>query len=220
MKKKDVILQNINIETIEDNLHDIVNWLHSGIVLPLEAMNEWLKQGDYEKISEAFPSLILQSHSILNEIKDIQANILEDRKYKADNFPIALKQLTKIWCKRAGLQNDRTIKVYCPKKFQSPKLIKESLLAIADETISNAIKYSGIINHPETKISVNVTTKNKYLTLEVRDNGQGADKIVEGYGIKKIKRIISELNLSGIISTLEITTSTCNGFALKVNVEL
>jgi signal transduction histidine kinase len=220
MKKKDVIQKKVNIEAIEDNLHDVVNWLHSGIVLPLEAMNEWLKQGDFEKLSEAFPSLILQSHSILNDIKDIQANILVDRKYKADNFPIALTQLTKTWLKRAGLQNDRTIKVYCPKKFQSSKLIKESLLAIADETISNAIKYSGITNHPETIISVHVTTKSKYLTLEVRDNGQGADKIVEGYGIKKIKRIISELNLSGIISILEITTSIGNGFALEVKIEL
>lgn len=219
MKKREVVQQSVSIETIEDNLHDVVNWLHSGIVLPLEAMNEWVKQGNYGKISESFPSLILQSHSILNEVKGIQANLLEDRKYKADNFPIALKQLTKIWLKRSGLQNDRIIKVYCPKKLQPPKLITESLLAIANETISNAIKYSGIINHPETKISVNVTTKNKYLTLEVRDNGQGVDKIVEGYGIKKIKRIISELNISGIISTLEIITSTENGFRLIVKIE-
>jgi two-component sensor histidine kinase len=220
MKKREVVQQSVNIEIIEDNLHDVVNWLHSGIVLPLEAMNEWVKQGNYEKISKAFPTLIIQSHSILNEIKGIQANIIEDRKYKADNFPIALKQLTKIWLKRSGLQNDRIIKVYCPKKLQLPKLIKESLLAIANEAISNAIKYSGIINHLETKISANVTTKNKYLTLAVQDNGQGADKIVEGYGIKKIKRIISELNLSGVISTLEITTSIGNGFTLIVKIEL
>lgn len=219
MKKKDVIQQNVNVEKIEDNLHDAVNWLHSGVVLPLEAMNEWFKQGDYKKISEALPNLILQSHSILNEIKDIQANILDNKKYKTDNFPIALKQLIKVWAKRAGLQNSGTIKVYCPKEFQSHKLIKESLLAIADETVSNAIKYSGIINRPETKLSVRVTKKNNYLTLEVRDNGQGVDKIVEGYGIKKIKRIISELNISGIISTLEIITSTENGFRLIVKIE-
>jgi len=218
--RKHVAQQNVNTDAIQDNLHDVANWLHSGIVLPLEAMNQWLEQGDYEKLSEAFPDLIFQSHNILNKIRDIQANLPKDRKYGTDNFPIALKQLTNTWLKRAGLQNKRKIKVQCPRDFQVSEHIKESLLAIADEAISNAIKYSGIINHPETKISIDVTTKNKHAILEVRDSGQGVKKIEEGYGIKKIKRIISDLNRSGTISTLEITTSIGNGLALKVNVEL
>lgn len=205
-------------ETIEGDLHDIVNWLHLGIVLPLESMGEWLKQDNYEKIKEILPGLIFQSQGILHEIKNIQSNIPKSRKHKVGNFSMILENLANLWKKRTGLQDN--IKINYPKEFESSELIKESLIAMANEGISNAIKHSGVTTRPETKIDVTIKTKQNRVTLEIRDDGRGVDKVVDGYGIKKIKRIISELNFTGVISTLETITSPGEGFTLKVVVKI
>jgi signal transduction histidine kinase len=212
------IPQEINkMEAIESDLHTIVNWLHLGIVLPLESMEEWLKKENYGKIKEILPGLILQSRNILRKTKKIQSNILKDQNRKIGNFPTALKQLINLWKERTGLQGNITIN--CPKEFEASEMIKQSLLIMVDEGISNAIKHSGVRDNPNVKIDVIIKNIKNCMVLEIRDNGLGADKIVAGYGVKKIKRSISRLNKAGIVSNLEIITSPDKGFKLKAVVK-
>ncbi len=220
MKKNNFAQQNKEIWAIEDNLHDLVNWLHSGVVLPLEAVDSWLKQCNYEKISELLPNVILQSHDILAELRNIQTNILQERRNEVENFSIAINELVNIWLIRAGLQNSRNVRVNCPNILDSSELIKNALISMADEAISNAIKHSGIITNPETSISVSLRVTEKHIVLAIKDNGKGSDKVVDGYGVKKIKRIISTLKLAKIDTKLKIITSPDNGFTTRIEIVL
>jgi signal transduction histidine kinase len=215
MKKNETQLP-LQMEAIESDLHTIVNWFHLGIVLPLEAMDEWIKKEDYEKVKELLPRLVIQSRSILRKTRKIQSNIFKARNSKTGTFQDSLKRLSRLWENRSGLK--KHIKIECPEKFVTSELVKQSLLSITDECFSNAIKHSGIMN--DSKIGINVIVKNKkgFITLEIVDSGQGTDKIVQGYGFNKIKRAISQLNRAGIASSIEIVTSVTKGFKVKISV--
>lgn len=214
--KKHEVQPSSQMEAIKNDLHSIANWFHLGVVLPLETMEEWLKKGNYKKIKEMLPGLVIQSRSILNRTRKIQSGILRVSPSKNENFHISLKRLTRLWESRSGIK--KHIKIDCPKRLATSDRVKQSLLTITDECFSNAIKHSGIITNPNIDVAVIVKNGKDFTTLEIIDSGRGAEKIIQGYGLKKIKRVISQLNRAGIASSIEIGSSINKGFKVKVSI--
>lgn len=91
--------------------------------------------------------------------------------------------------------------------------IKLNLVRIIQEAITNTIKHAGA-----TKIDVSIEQTNKYLKIEISDNGKGFDSLnmhSKGYGIRNIKKRCEDIG-----AKISISSQTDNGAAITITMEL
>jgi signal transduction histidine kinase len=89
-----------------------------------------------------------------------------------------------------------------------PPQIDVSLFRVVQEAINNANKHS-----LSTEVNINLNFElQDYVSVQVEDNGQGAETIGGGFGLIGMKERIRLIN-----GTLEIKTAKDQGFSIKVS---
>jgi two-component sensor histidine kinase len=207
---------------LEDDLHDLVNWYHSGVVLWIDAIDEWLKRGEIDKVKELMPQLRSHAYSTVNELKTIHTNLMSAA-LEAYSLSESLSRMVSAWMRRITpkYNEEMKIKLSCPENLDIPVPIRNTLVRIASLAISNALQHSGIIENPKVIVEIQVETKKNKLVLTVSDNGQGAEKLTEGYGIARMNQLTKRFSLSwGNKAELSIRTGTNKGTRVNLTVEI
>lgn len=176
---------------LQDDLHELINLYHSGVVLQLENVIDWLRQDEHKKPTEAIPHIYKRAKTTLEELKSIHTAVYShylERK-RVQN---ALIILIETW-KNRHYERDLNISIECPKNLFLPENIRGAIMRIISGAFSNAIRHSGILKDPNIEINVKVTQNDKIITFEVIDNGKGKLNFNEGYGIKRMRDLVFQL---------------------------
>lgn len=220
-KNQNEIIQKLQRKGLEDDLHELINWYHSGVVLYLDALSDMLINGKYEQAKEIMPEILQRAHSTVNELRMIHTSIIS-KILEEEQFSEALRSLVSIWARRASPINygQMAINVECPENIELPLSITEPILRIATSAITNAIFYSGIIHDLDIIIRIIVEKTEKQLTIRIYDDGIGTDIIVEGFGIARMKNIVQELNNAGTTTYLDISSKRGKGTQVTLRVAI
>ncbi len=148
-------------------LHDSINQVLYGIQLQANIARQYLKQGSYSELDHYLEQIGKQAENGLVEMRallfELRPEILAEQ-----GLVIALQKHI------AAFQVLYNIEIQAELLREDELLvsveIKETLYRIALEALNNAVKHS-----KANRLTVNLTTKDKGLMLEVRDNGQGFD---------------------------------------------
>jgi|GEM_PF-3442004 len=196
---------------LADDLHDLINWYHSGVVLWIEALEEWLKRGEEEKIKELMPQLHAHAYTTVFELKALHTNML-NKSLEAESLKQALDGTMSAWRKRITPKYKEQMRVNldCPERIEIPVGVRNTLVRIASLAFSNALLHSGIIEDPDVEVQVCVEQESGSITLAVVDNGRGIDfnETPEGYGFDRMRQLSKKINTwDGVESDLEIDTA-------------
>ncbi len=206
---------------LEDDLHELISWYHSGVVLYLETLNESLSKSHYQKAKELMPEILKRAHTTVNELRIIHTS-LHSRILEEEELSDALRELTSVWAKRASPldKNELRIVAQCPKDIRLPKSISGPLLRIATSALTNAIFHSGILEDQSISIKITAEKTKNQLILRVIDDGVGATEIIEGYGISRMTSLVRQLNNDGVVSFLELETKRGKGTSVILRIAL
>ncbi len=207
---------------LADDLHDLINWYHSGVIMWIEALEEWLVRNEYQKAKQLVPELRQHALTTVLELKALHTNMLT-KPLEAGSLKQALEQTMNLWTQRAipkysGVLN---ISLECPDDLVIPVKIRNTLVRIASLAFSNAIRHSGIIEDPGVSVQVNVQQRNNEIILEVIDNGKGIDlpKTQGGYGLDRMRQLSGKINNWGN-TTSDFKIKTKIGMGTKVILRL
>jgi signal transduction histidine kinase len=206
----------------EDDIHDLINWYHSGVVLWIDAINEWLKRDDIAKAKELMPGLMYHAHTTVEELKSVHANILSQA-LEADSLSQAFNRMIKTWKTRFKTKYDAPmkIKLNCPKDIDIPIRLRNTLIRIASLAFSNAIKHSGIIEDPNVYIQIDIARIGDLITLTVSDNGKGMENIIEGYGITRMKQLRERIkSWDGIEADIQFDAALGRGTKVILSIQI
>lgn len=180
---------------LQDDLHDLIGLYHSSVVIQLENLIDLIKAGNYTTVEELLPRIYSRSRTTLFELKNIHTSIYRQytkMEFLYDSLNVIINDLSIRHIRSYG--RDIQIFLNCPKEIRLPADIRAILLRITSNIISNAIIHSGILDDPNTTISINVEQKNNEVILKVIDNGIGELPFKEGYGIKRIRDLLFVIN--------------------------
>lgn len=213
------IIHKLQTKGLEDDLHELINWYHSGVVLYLEILDNTLSKGHYQKAKDLMPEILKRAHTTVNELRIIHTSIYS-KILEEVNLSEALRTLASVWARRASPldKNEISIVVECPKNIHLPILISEPLLRIATSALTNAIFHSGILEDQNISIKITIEKADDQITLRVIDNGIGASELIEGYGISRMKSIVRQMNNTGIVSFLDLETRKGKGTSVILRI--
>ncbi len=198
-------------EGIEDDLHELINWYHSGVVLWLETMQEWYGRGRVEKAMDMLPALLRQARTTLFELKTIHTTV-SIRELEAEGMESALHRMASAWAKRASFPVSVNVEVNL--RDALPPHIHNILLRIAVGAIGNAIVHSGGHRCTKVQVWVRLGQDGDQIVLEVEDNGRGIEPpLQEGYGISRMRQLARQLQ-----SDLEIDSKRGKGTKVSIRV--
>lgn len=200
---------------LAEDLHDLINWYHSGVVMWIEAMVEWLKRNDMDKIKELMPELRQHAYTTVYELKAMHT-ILLAKSFEAPTLRRALEEILLVWSKRAMpiYKQNMKIQLDCPENLQIPIRLRNTIVRIVSLAFSNAIQHSGITENPEIKICVTVEQKDNKTILSIIDNGKGMvfEKTPPGFGLERMRQLSEKMNSwKGVVSNLQIETEINKG---------
>jgi signal transduction histidine kinase len=180
-----------------------------------------LARGQYAKAKDLMPGILSRARTTVNELRTIHISIYS-RILEENQIAEALHSLASVWARRVSPLNhgELSIIVECPKDISLPVSITEPLMRIATGALTNAIFHSGILQDPSITIHIVVEKTDKQLTLRVIDDGIGADQIIDGFGISRMKNLVRQLNNSGIVSYLDIFSKKGKGTTVTLRVAL
>ncbi len=100
----------------------------------------------------------------------------------------------------------------CEANLPIETALRNTVLRIASEALSNSIFHSGVLENPKVKIKVIVIATEKNLTLKVMDNGMGVKVIHQGFGIDRMNQLTKQVNSwGGIVARLRINSKFQKG---------
>lgn len=208
---------------LAEDIHDLINWHHSGIISWVEAIEEWLKRNDYQKVKELTPQLRQHAFTFVQELKTLHINFLA-KSLEAPTFRQALEETLSAWTKHVTPKYEKEkmrISFNCPENLEIPIKIRNTIIRFASLAFSNAIHHSGIAENPEIEVRVNVEQKDQMITLAVVDNGRGIDyeKNLPGFGFDRMRQLAGKINYWGEMQAeFQIQTEVNKG--TKVNLTL
>jgi two-component sensor histidine kinase len=206
---------------LEDDLHDLVNWYHSGVFLWIEAIDEWLNRGDINKVKELMPQLRRHALSTVNELKTIHTNLIS-ASLEAYSLHESLSRMVNAWLRRIApkYNEEMDVKLTCPVDLEIPIPIRNTIVRIASLAVSNALQHSGIIDDPNVGIKISVDAYEDNIILTVSDNGRGASEFAAGYGMTRMKQLVETLNFRwGSNASLDILAKQNEGVNVRLAVK-
>ncbi len=204
----------------QDDLHELINWYHSGVYLYIETLEEWIKRGELERVHEHLPRLKNRALTTVDEMKTLHTAIVKQYLDEED-FTLGLRKMIDAWIDRYQLiQKDfHALKVEtdCDPNLNLPIPLKNILLRIASNLVDNGLKHSGILNNPEVELWVTVQRTGNKVVLTVKDNGLGVEHLEKGYGLTRINQLVHNLNHQEKIDT-KYTIATAPGKGMEVKI--
>jgi GAF domain-containing protein len=209
---------------LADDLHDLINWYHSGVVLWIEALEVWLKRGDEDKIRELLPQLHAHAYTTVFELKTLHTNMLQNS-FEADNLKLAISETMSAWTKRVTpkYKEGMRINLVCPDNLEIPVGLRNTMVRIASLAFSNAVLHSGIIENPKVEVSVSVRQEGNTIVLAVIDNGRGIDftETPKGFGFDRMEQLTNKIKAwEGVSSDLQIETEINMGTKVFLRLKL
>lgn len=209
---------------LADDLHDLINWYHSGVVMWVEALDEWLHRGDLDKINQLMPELRQHALTTVFELKTLHTNMLA-KPLEAASLKQALHETMQSWTTRAmpKYKEKMQVELDCPENPVIPVGLRNTLVRIASLAFSNAVFHSGIIEDPRIKVVVKVEQNSDEIVLTVTDNGRGMDfeKVHEGYGMDRMHQLAEKMNnWDKVESKIRIETGINLGTKVILNLKL
>ena len=201
---------------LAEDIHDLINWHHSGIVSWVEALEEWLRRSDYQKVRELSTQLRQHALTFVQELKMVHTNFLA-KSLEAPTFKQALEETLLAWTKHVAPKYDKEkmrISFNCPENLEIPIKIRNTIIRFASLAFSNAIQHSGIFENPDIEVWVNVEQKDRMITLIVADTGCGIDdkKNPPGFGLDRMRQLAEKINHWGDLQTkFQIQTEVNKG---------
>jgi signal transduction histidine kinase len=205
--KQSAVLEERN--RLAGEIHDSLAQCFTGITMQLEVAEEAITEKDDDAfnyverandlarfgLAEARRSVLsLQSMTIMG------SGLIESLQMLVDRSNIA----GRLRCTfRSNLEDDESL----------PAVVRQDLLRIAQEAISNALRHA-----KSTAISVNLRSDPQNLILKVKDDGIGITteaETREGFGFASMRARVKKLN-----GTLDIRTAPCRGTSIIVRVPL
>jgi nitrate/nitrite-specific signal transduction histidine kinase len=185
---------------LEDDLHEIVNLLHSGVFLRIEAILKWLEAGKVDKVLELMPKLKEYAHTGIKELRSIHS-ITRSPVLESEGLASELNKLVQVW----EMRMIPTIKISFDNRLtrRPPPAIEYSLYRIAQCALANAATHSKANLRPNGQINIELWQKGNILTLCVEDNGNGFNKEKEsgGYGLTRMKHWADQIKADLDIQT-------------------
>ena len=124
-----------------------------------------------------------------------------------------MKRIILAWSKRVNKKylGDLPITLICPENLKLPVSIRINLIRIALGAIANSILHSGVIEDQRVSIGVKIRRNGNRLVLSVSDTGIGAEPLVEGYGINRMRILVQELKELDVDGQLHIRSKSNQG---------
>ena len=193
-----IMIRNRRIKQLEKVRNSIADDLHDDIGSALSSisiMSELAKT----KSPQALPILASIGESTLT-VQENMSDIVWAIKAENDRFENVLQRMNLF---ASEILDAKNIELHfrSSESLSSAKLTMEqrkNLYLIFKEAINNAAKYSCA-----KKIWVNITQKNNYAEMNIRDNGKGFDtnKIFNGNGMNSLRKRAAELGADFKISS-------------------
>jgi GAF domain-containing protein len=197
-------------EGLEDDLHELINLYHSGVVLPLEVVQEWLRRGATDRAASMLPELVHRARTGLTELKSIHTAV-HSRYLEEEDLEKALRRIVDTWKYMTGYSS--AIRLEVDQVIRLLPRVKNAFLKIASAAIGNAILHSGVREHACGQIWVCLTRHQAGVLLEVGDNGSGiAPTIPDGFGIGRMRQLARECG-----SELQIKSTPDHGTQVTVH---
>jgi GAF domain-containing protein len=205
--------------TLEDDLHELLNWYHAGVVLLLEAMAERFRRGEVQYVTDSLPHIIRNARTTMTELKTIHTIVISHRQATGD-FNGALNVIISAWRRRIALLKPAPpVTLECPADLQLAGPLQSVLLRIASSGLSNALLHSGAIDDPKIEIAVRVVRMASGLRMSISDTGVGSASISAGYGITRMQQLIEHLNVRlPVGAKLRIDSEPNEGTSVVVDV--
>lgn len=186
---------------LAEDIHDLINWHHSGIVSWIEALEPWFEINDYEKVRELVKQLRQHALTFVQELKALHTNFL-DKSLEAPTFKQALEETLSVWTNRTTPKYDKRllrITFDCPEDLEVPIKIRNTIIRFASLAFSNALQHSGIIEDPKIEIKLKVRQDYGGLTLAIIDTGRGFDREnnPRGFGMDTMRQLEEKINRWG-----------------------
>lgn len=209
---------------VTDDLHDLINWYHSGVVMWIEAVEEWLKLNEIEKVHKLMPELRQHALTTVFELKALHTNMLT-KSLEEDSLKGALQESMDMWTQRSPAKHKENMQITleCPENLAIPISVRNTLVRIASLAFSNSIMHSGIIEDSSISVSVKVEQMDDEITLTVIDDGRGIDwkKTPPGYGLDRINQLAQKINnWENVESELRIETEINQGTKVSLRLKL
>lgn len=200
---------------LAEDIHDLINWHHSGIAIWSEAIEEWLKRGDYQKVKELVTPLRQHAFTFVQELKTLHTNFLT-KSFEEPTLKKALEQTLLAWTKRMIPKYEKQkmrISFNCPEDLEIPIKIRNTIIRFASLAFSNAIQHSGITEDPKIEVWVRVEQKDQKIMLTVGDNGRGIDheRNPPGFGLDRMKQLVEKINYWGEVQAKFQIRTKING---------
>jgi GAF domain-containing protein len=200
---------------LEDDLHFLINWYRFGVLANIEQLEDALYNNDLPKAKKLFPVLIRNARNSVNELKALHTLVINEC-LEADTLREGIIRLIDAWRKRViPLYSEdlpMEINLNCPADLDIEPALRNTIIRITSEALSNSIFHSGITENPKYHIDINVIPGNNKITLKVVDNGVGAKNLREGVGIDRMKQLAGQVNSwGGIVAKLAMRTGPHRG---------
>lgn len=195
---------------LEDDLHFLINWYRFGVVANIEKLENVLYNDDLLGAKKILPGLIRNARNSVNELKALHTLIINEC-LEADNLKDGLIRLIDAWKKRAipYYSEDVPMKINLigADNLEIEPALRNTIIRISSEALSNAIFHSGIIENPKYKIDIILIPKPNEIELKVIDDGLGTETLRDGVGIDRMKQLVGQVNSWGGIKSKLILKS-------------
>lgn len=183
---------------LAEDIHDLMNWHHSGIVNWIEALIPWLDRQDYKKVNDLVKQLRQHALTFVHELKSLHTNFLS-KSLEAPTFRKALEETLSAWINQSIPKYEKSqmkIEFDCPEDLEVPIRIRNTIIRFASLAFSNALQHSGIAEDKNIRIMVRVEQTPETLILSVIDNGRGIDhkNNPPGFGMDMMNQLVGKIN--------------------------
>ncbi|EYE88078.1 histidine kinase [Fervidicella metallireducens AeB] len=172
---------------IAQEIHDSIGHTISGSLMQLEAAKLLV----YKDTDRAAGIIVNVIGILRNGMESIRITL---RNIKPQSEEIGINRLKVLIDEKLSNSNVRSSLVYKGNLLEIPYFYWKVIYENVKEALTNVLKYSNASN-----VRVNIEVLNKFIKVEVKDNGRGSDKITKGLGILGIEERTHELGGKVII---------------------
>lgn len=201
---------------LEDDLHDLINWYHSGVCLFIDAAKDRLDKGETAKGIEVLSEVQKRAYTTVSEMKTLHSALT--RNYLAiEDFEQSLELMVQSWSDRIGIPlSEFPVFINCQPDIQIPPQIKNIMLRIASNAFTNCIKYSGVVEDGSVEININANRISNRIVMAVIDNGFGKSVIRSGFGVQRMEQLTDLLKKNELVDSARLEIESKEQIGTKV----
>jgi len=163
-------------------IHDNLGHNMTALIMQLQMADHYLKT-DFTKSQELLINSIKTAKDSLSGIREVVETLRDTRAIPATDK--AIKALAEEFSVKTGIETELNING----KIINNQQASEAIYHIFQECLTNAVRHGDA-----TKIWLELNYKNDSVTFNIKDNGTGAEKLIEGYGMKGIRERVEAFN--------------------------